>query len=286
MGNGKSGFNCENNLCAYWTWFNRNKIKCGFPDKIIIGYNGCKSFKPGVYYYINETWKAMGNSNFIPLNNLSYTKDVAIGCFLISVIFPVGFCTENHGGWDWLHFYDETDEEKTPLYRNNFPEKVDAKKFLEYNEIALTEGLDKYFYKDFKKAEEIVKAERKKEEENTLRYPPRYGWLSPTGEFFEGEFGEHEALARKISDTKIEKHAFLFANRKRRENGEVEFNTVGDFLVDRGWVLIDNPLRYGVDKVTYNYEKCLTKAQKEYLYDYFYNRGEKERAKTFLEDNV
>ena len=57
MGNGKSGFNCENNLCAYWTWFNRNKIKCGFPDKIIIGCNGCKSFKPGVYYYINETWK-------------------------------------------------------------------------------------------------------------------------------------------------------------------------------------------------------------------------------------
>lgn len=46
MGNGKSGFNCENNLCAYWTWFSRNKIKCGFSDKIIIGCNGCKSFKP------------------------------------------------------------------------------------------------------------------------------------------------------------------------------------------------------------------------------------------------
>ena len=78
----------------------------------------------------------------------------------------------------------------------------------------------------------------------------------------------------------------MFANRKRRENGETPFNTVGDFLVDRGWVLVDNPLRYGVDKVTYNYEKRLTKAQKEYLYDYFYNRGEKERAKMFLEENV
>ena len=27
MGNGKSGFNCENNLCAYWTWLSRNKIR-------------------------------------------------------------------------------------------------------------------------------------------------------------------------------------------------------------------------------------------------------------------
>ena len=90
----------------------------------------------------------------------------------------------------------------------------------------------------------------------------------------------------KISDTKIEKHVFLFANRKRRENGEVPFNTVGDFLVDRGWALIDNPLQYSSDKVTHNYKKSFTKFQREYLYDYFYNRGEKERAKMFLGENV
>lgn len=283
----KQGFNCENNLCVYWKWLDKKaKVKCGCPEKVIIGCNGCKSFRPGVYYYINEVWKAMGNSNFIPLNNLSYTKEVAIGCFLVSVVFPVDFYTEKHGGWEWLHFCLKGDKEQNPLTRREFPKTMDVQKFFEYNNIALEEGLSSHFYKDFKKAEEIVKAEQKVREELTLRYPPRYGWLSPAGEFFEGDFGEHEALARDIADKKIEKHAFLLANRKRRENGEVEFNTVGDFLVDRGWVLIDNPLRYGEDKVTHNYRKSYTKAQREYLYDYFYNRGSKERAKMFLEEIV
>lgn len=281
-------FACENNMCAYWKWFDKkSKNKCSCGEKIFLGYDGCKNFKPGVYYYINQVWKAMGKGNFIPLNNLSYTKEVAIGCFLLTQLFPVEVFTETHGCWEWLHFCLKTDKEKTPLTNEEFPnDDFNVQKFLEYNEIAATTGLSNHFYKDFKKAEEMVKIEQKKKEENELRYPPRYGWLSPTGEFFEGEFGEHEALARDIADKKIEKYAFLQANRKRRENGEVPFNTVGDFLVDRGWVLIDNPLRYGEDKVTHNYRKPFTKAQREYLYDYFYNRGSKEKAKMFLEEIV
>ena len=110
------------------------------------------------------------------------------------------------------------------------------------------------------------------------------GCLLP--ESSEGEFGEHEVLAGDIVNKKFEKDAFLLANRKRCDNGEVVFNTIGDYLVDRGWVLIDNPLRYGEDKVTHNYRKPYTKAQREYLYDYFYNRGSKEYAKIFLEENV
>ena len=282
-------FACENNLCAYWKWFDqKSKNKCGSPNKIVLGCDGCKNFKPGVYYYINQVWKAMGKGNFIALNNLSYTKEVAIGCFLLTQIFPtVEVFTESHGVWEWLHFCFKSDKDKTPLTNKEFPtDSFDAQKFLEYNEIAATIGLNNHFYKDFKKAEEIAKAEQKKKEEVTLKYPPRYGWLSPTGEFFEGEFGEHEALAGDIVNKKFEKDAFLLANRKRCDNGEVVFNTIGDYLVDRGWVLIDNPLRYGEDKVTHNYRKPYTKAQREYLYDYFYNRGSKEYAKIFLEENV
>ena len=280
-------FTCENNMCAYWKWFNKSKNKCGYNDKVVIGCEGCKCFKPGVYHYINEVWHTMKKSNGIPISNLTYTKEVAIGCYLLTQIFPVKVSTYRHGAWEWMQFYlIEDKEEKNPLRREDFPTNINPNKFNEYNIIAAEEGLDAFFKKDFDKAEKQAEKKQKEQEKIDMKYPPRYGWLSPTGEFFEGEFGEHEALARKISDTKIEKHAFLFANRKRRENGEVEFNTVGDFLVDRGWVLIDNPLRYGVDKVTHNYKKPFTKAQREYLYDYFYNRGEKERAKMFLEDNA
>lgn len=279
-------FTCENNLCAYWKWFNKSKNKCGYNDKIIIGCNGCKCFKPGVYHYINEVWGAMKESNGIPLNNLTYTKEVAIGCFLLTQLFPVKVSTYRHGGWEWMQFYLIEDKEgKNPLKRKDFPSNLNVNKFNEYNIIAAEEGLDIFFKKDFDKAEKEAKNEQLKQEKIDLKYPPRYGWLAPDGEFFEGEFGEHEALARDIVNKKFESHAFLLANRKLREHGGVPFNTMGDFLVDRRWVLIDNPLRYGEDKITRNYKYPLTKAQKEYLYDYLYNRGNKERAKMYLEED-
>lgn len=280
-------FTCENNMCAYWKWFNKSKNKCGYNDKVVIGCNGCKSFKPGVYYYINEVWHTLKESNGIPISNLTYTKEVAIGCYLLTQIFPVKVSTYRHGAWEWMQFYlIEDKEEKNPLKREDFPTNINPNKFNEYNIIAAEEGLDAFFKKDFDKAEKQAEKKQKEQEKINVKYPPRYGWLSPDGDFFEGKFGEHEALAQDIVNKKFESHALLLANRKRRERGEEPFNTAGDFLVDRRWVLIDNPLRYNEDQITRSYKYPFTKAQREYLYDYFYNREEKERAKMFLEENI
>ena len=184
-------FTCENNMCAYWKWFNKSKNKCGYNDKVVIGCEGCKCFKPGVYHYINEVWHTMKESNGIPISNLTYTKEVAIGCYLLTQIFPVKVSTYRHGAWEWMQFYlIEDKEEKNPLRREDFPTNINPNKFNEYNIIAAEEGLDAFFKKDFDKAEKQAEKKQKEQEKIDVKYPPRYGWLSPTGEFFEGEFGE------------------------------------------------------------------------------------------------
>ena len=107
------------------------------------------------------------------------------------------------------------------------------------------------------------------------RSPYEYGWLSPSGEFFPVEWGEHQSWALK----KIRE---LYGNRwyeRYHEAGE----TPGDILVDDGWVLIHNPAM-GSPVITNSARKRLTRAQTEYLYDYFMKYGMRDEAKEVLED--
>ena len=56
----------------------------------------------------------------------------------------------------------------------------------------------------------------------------------------------------------------------------------GDILVDRGWALLHNPGR-GIANVTCSETKPLTKAQKNFLYDYYMYRGLTQKAEEFLD---
>lgn len=67
-------------------------------------------------------------------------------------------------------------------------------------------------------------------------------------------------------------------------NGDIDLQTkcnvgligAGDWLVERGWVLLHNPRR-GIAFPTKNPVKEYTKAQKEFLYDYYMERDCKRR---------
>lgn len=94
-----------------------------------------------------------------------------------------------------------------------------------------------------------------------------YGWLEPDGTFHEVEWGDHQKWASDYLD------------KKQPEDWDEESTPVckithaaGDYLTERGWVLLHNPSQ-GIAIPTRNPLKKYTKAQQEFLYDYYMERG-------------
>lgn len=93
-----------------------------------------------------------------------------------------------------------------------------------------------------------------------------YGWLSPHGKFYGVEWGEHENWANN------------FLEEKGLEN-----NDGGDTLIKGGWVLLHNPAQ-GIAFPTRNIARAYTKAQKEFLHDYYMERNCKKEANEVWEE--
>lgn len=110
--------------------------------------------------------------------------------------------------------------------------------------------------------------DRAKEDRNE-RSTTDYGWLEPSGKFHEVEWGKHEKYAFE----------WITKNLPEAEWTVKDFLDSGDELMKRGWVLLHNPsLSLGTAFPTKDKTKRYTKAQKEFLYEYYMERNEKERA--------
>lgn len=97
-----------------------------------------------------------------------------------------------------------------------------------------------------------------------------YGWLEPDGTFHGVEWGEHQYWAyRYVEENFPERYE--------------EILEAGDWLVDRGWVLLHNPSQ-GVAIATGSLVRDMTKAQKEFLYDYYTERDCKREANEIWEE--
>ena len=101
-----------------------------------------------------------------------------------------------------------------------------------------------------------------------------YGWLAPDGTFTPVEWGDHQKWANEKlkNDGVMKKEEYL----KNWDRG-------GDYLVSRGWILLHNP-SHGIAQVTADPIRRITKAQKEFLFDYYTKRGLHSEAKMYLED--
>lgn len=103
-----------------------------------------------------------------------------------------------------------------------------------------------------------------------------YGWLAPNGTFYAVEWGEHQEWAQSY----IEKN---FPDTRENDTIDIQMKShtgligAGDYLVERGWVLLHNPSQ-GIAFSTKNPVKEYTKAQKEFLYDYYMERGKEAEA--------
>lgn len=108
-----------------------------------------------------------------------------------------------------------------------------------------------------------------------------FGWLSPAGEFTESPFGTHEESAERI----CEKKGFDSEYRKWRKEmlGTGSLRLYRDFLSEvKGYCLIHNPSRSGGYIVTN--VKNLTKRQRDFLYGFFMDIGDRFKAEQFLEE--
>lgn len=101
-----------------------------------------------------------------------------------------------------------------------------------------------------------------------------YGWLEPTGTFHAVSWGDHQKWAyeylEKVAPNTVE-HILLYE--------------AGDQLIKMGWVLLHNPSQ-GIAFPTKLPERSYTSAQKNFLYDYYIERGcAREANAIFLEED-
>lgn len=103
-----------------------------------------------------------------------------------------------------------------------------------------------------------------------------YGWLEPNGTFHTVKWGEHQEFAFDI----IRKRNWFDDFGK---NYGHPYTCAGDYLTEtRGWVLLHNP-SHGIAYVTRSVCKRMTKAQAEFLYDYYQKRGMPSIASQYID---
>lgn len=98
-----------------------------------------------------------------------------------------------------------------------------------------------------------------------------YGWLAPDGTFHAVEWGDHQQWA----DDYLQEHL--------DEDDYWEIGHAGDYLTKHHWILLHNPAQ-GLARPTMDPSHNPTKAQREFLYDYYTKRNHPELAREYLEE--
>lgn len=247
---------CKNRRCKHIG----NGYKCLIPRKVKIGLSGrCESFEKGIMYYIDLVYDALDNTNMILSNDL--TMDMRIGLYYVMKIFHLGFCERDAG---------------PVLGRFLMLKHGEDGKGLNAAEIVRlpldNEALEK-IVADFNNG--ILPGPDMEDREPPKKESQPFGWLSPTGEFTEGDWGEHEQVAFDIIQKKGLEDDW--------DKNHREYYSARDFLSGaKGYALIHNPAGFGGYIVSH--EKPLTKKQKDFLYGYFIDMGDSLAANRYVDD--
>ena len=254
---------CTNGECK----FNNHDGKCT-KNTIELGYNGCKSFEKNIIYYIHLVWDELDKTNMILPFRL--TPDLRIGLYYVMELYGLQFKSNTWGNDSFITLHKDGVKDGAALnYEDITSIDMDMEKFRYYLE-KFNQGILPPYDEDKKESKETETIEPKVDSQP-------FGWLSPTGEFTESDWGTHEEAAQEIIKEK------LFEDEYEKWISETDFRLYRDFLIyEKGYVLIHNPSLFGAYKVTY--VKDLTKDQKDFLYGYFYDMGDKWNAEKYFND--
>lgn len=108
-----------------------------------------------------------------------------------------------------------------------------------------------------------------------------YGWLEPNGTFHEVAWGRHQEWAIEYVEENFPEEYDKISMQSNTGTGLIG---EGDWLVERGWVLLHSPSQ-GIAQPTRNPVKRYTKAQQEFLYEYYMERGKEKEANAVYKDD-
>lgn len=247
---------CHNKACRFY-----HIGKCELKQISIDATGRCAEFKKGILHYVYLVWDAMGKSNFIDYAMVRRDPDLQIGLYYVMEMFGLGFTYSEHGFYQWITLRAS---EKGPALT------VAEIQAMDINQDRLIELVDDL------SAGKLPNQNTKRK--NTPKDHQPFGWLSPRGEFIQGDFGEHEEIAISILK-KIHCDDLFYEKRAAMCGG-----TARDFLTEeKGYCLIHNPSGGGGYIVSHT--KPLTKAQKEFLYGYFVDIGEHMKANLYANED-
>lgn len=262
---------CKNKFCKYHSDGHCDK------KRITIGENGkCEQNEKGFLFYFYAFELGMrDNANFITAPDL--TNDVKYSIYYLMKCLPIEFaCDDVRGILLLRHRITKKILHKSDIY-GLIRDEMDSDALHECITDFTENGLPKTKTEDGKK----VTPEEAQEEFEKNHPPKEYGWLSPTGTFYEVKWGDHEEWAYKYIEKRHMKDQYREWQKKCHENGRSS-TLARDFLCEvKGWVLIDSPTTMGYHVISM---KPMTKKQKEFLYGYFYDMGMKSRAEQYLEE--
>lgn len=259
---GKKKITCNNSLCKH------HVIGNGCDTCVIITSSGkCGSFEKGFVYYFHIVWDALGNKNYIDAVEPQRNPDLKIGLYYVMRCYGLGF-SEMEWGTCRMLLLKEGEEGEALNYEKIVARELNMEEFKK-----CLEDFQNGIMPNIKEEREAAGQQETEEKE--------FGWLSPTGEFTESPFGQHEESAEEICEKKGFGEEY-WKWRKERKDGENCLRLKRDFLsIVKGYCLIHNPSGYGGYIVTNM--KNLTKKQKEFLYGYFMDMGDRFKAEQFIE---
>ena len=260
---GKRKITCGKYLCKHCVG-----DMCRATDIVIDESGMCQSFEKGIGYYFELVWKALRSKNLIDVVEVQLNPDLKIGMYYVAECYDLAITA---GEWGNFRFFCLEDKE--------------TGEDLDYEEIIKREMDEEKFqklYKDFKNGIMPGQVQKKstepKETEEIKHEPKEFGWVSPMGEFTESPWGEHEQSAEEICEEK----GFMEQYENWCKENDKDLCLMRDFLMYKGYCLIHNPAGDGDYTVTHI--KDLTKQQREFLYGYFMEMGDRIKADLYFNE--
>ena len=255
---------CKNTSCKH------HSSKNGCDTVVKIGSEGkCCSFEKGFAYYFHLVWDALANGNFIDAIKLQMSPDLRIGLYYVMECYELGF-SEMEWGTCRMIMLKDGEKGAGLKYEEIIKREINTEKFRKHlNDF--NNGIMPNQKRQQEAEEQPVKTEEKPDRD--------FGWVSPTGEFTESPFGTHEESAEQI----IKRKGFMDEYWEWRDSNKdvTENRLMRDFLSEvKGYCLIHNPFGDGGYIVTNR--KNLTKKQKEFLYEYFMDKGDRFKAEQYI----
>lgn len=259
---GKRKITCNNSSCKH----HQAGGKCD--TCITITPSGkCGSFEKGFVYYFHIVWDALENKNYIDMVEVQQNPDLRIGLYYVMDCYGLG-CSEMEWGTCRMLILKNGEKGEPLNYEGIVALGMNKEKFGKH-------------YENFKNG---IMPNTKEEQEAAGQQETEskeFGWLSPAGEFTESPFGCHEESAEEICEKKGFGEEY-WKWRKERKDGENCLRLKRDFLsMVKGYCLIHNPSGCGGYIVTNM--KNLTRKQKDFLYGYFMDMGDRFKAEQFIE---